>query len=136
MLKQTSRGHFYKPSALLGLPTLGRLREPDSPTGDSNDGRCSARTACKRPGQCPRDSLHRTFNLAVGPGPLATLTFTHVRNKTGPLIDQSQIDPESVVRARIVTTLENLAALRDLLNTMIQDPATPAANAGGSSKLN
>jgi hypothetical protein len=50
------------------------------------------------------------FNLAVGPGPLATLTFTHVRNKTGPLIDQSQIDPESVVRARIVTTLENLAA--------------------------
>ena len=86
------------------------------------------------PDNVPETLCIGRFNLAVGPGPLATLTFTHVRNKTGPLIDQSQIDPESVVRARIVTTLENLAALRDLLNTMIQDPATPAANAGGSSK--
>jgi hypothetical protein len=88
------------------------------------------------PDNIPETLCIGRFNLAVGPGPLATLTFTHVRNKTGPLVDSSQIDPESVVRARIVITLENLAALRDLLNSIIKDPATPAASAGGSSKLN
>jgi hypothetical protein len=88
------------------------------------------------PDNIPETLCIGRFNLAVGPGPLVTLTFTHVRNKTRPLIDSSEIDPESVVRARIVTTLENLAALRDLLNSIIQDPAAPAATAGGSSKLN
>jgi hypothetical protein len=62
----------------------------------------------------------------------ASLTFTHVRNKFGPLIDKSEIDQESVVRARIVTTMENIAALRDLLNGVLQDSAAPAASAGGS----
>jgi hypothetical protein len=88
------------------------------------------------PDNIPETLCVGRFNLAVGPGPLATLTFTHVRNKTGPLIDNGQIDPESVVRARIVTTLDNLAAMRDLLNRVIQDPAAPAASAGGSAKLN
>jgi hypothetical protein len=88
------------------------------------------------PDNVPETLCIGRLNLSVGPGPLATLTFTHVRNKTGPLIDNSQIEPESVVRARIVTTLENLAALKDLLNTVIQDPASPAASAGGASKMN
>ena len=75
------------------------------------------------------------FNVAIH-APLATITFTHSRPKAGPLLERGVMDHESVVRARIVTTVDNLAALRDLLSSMIQDPATPAASAGGRSKLN
>ena len=41
---------------------------------------------------------------------------------------------ESVVRARIVTTTDNLIALRNLLNDAIKEDAT--ATTGGSGKLN
>jgi hypothetical protein len=57
------------------------------------------------------------FNLSPGPGPLATLTFTNVRNNAIDLIDNSKLVPESVVRARIVTTIENLAALCETCST-------------------
>jgi hypothetical protein len=40
----------------------------------------------------------------------------------------------SVVRARIVITLKNWVALRDLLNKVIQTPDVPAPPAGGASK--
>ncbi len=75
------------------------------------------------------------FNVLAS-GPLATLTFTHVRPRNQLLVDKGVIEFESVVRARIVTTVENLAALRDLLNRIIQDPSTPASSAGGAHKLN
>lgn len=86
------------------------------------------------------DSIQETlclgkFNVTVN-GPLATITFTHGRPKVSLLVDSGIIDVESVVRARIVTSVENLAALRDLLNKIIQDPSTPAASAGGTSRLN
>jgi hypothetical protein len=70
------------------------------------------------------------INLASGPGPLMTLTLTNVRPKAGPLFDSSRIEHESVVRARIVTTLDNLIALRDLLNSSIQQTPTPSASSG------
>jgi hypothetical protein len=87
------------------------------------------------PDNVPETLCIGRFNLAPGPGPLATLTFTHVRNTAGPLLDQSQIVQESVVRARIVTTIENLVTLRDLLNNSIQEQSA-ASGAPGGYKLN
>src|SRR3954468_21620747 len=68
-------------------------------------------------------------------GPLGTLTFTHVRPQAGPMIDHETNKFESVVRARIVTTVDNLMALRDLLNTTLQtqEQVTPVGT-GGSAK--
>jgi hypothetical protein len=87
------------------------------------------------PDNVPETLCLGRFNVTVNP-PLVTLTFTHRRPKVGPLVDQNIVDLESVVRARIVTTIDNLVGLRDLLNNIIQDPTTPAASAGGSSKMN
>ena len=69
-------------------------------------------------------------------GSFATLTFTHDRPKVGLLITNGVIENEGVVRARIVTTVENLAALRDVINGMILDPSLLAATATWPSKLN
>jgi hypothetical protein len=93
------------------------------------------------PGRDP-DNIPETlclgkFNITVNSAGLVTITFTNVRPKIGPLPDSGQIEDESVVRARIVTTIDNAATLRDVLNSMIQNqPGTPATASGGSSKLN
>jgi len=76
------------------------------------------------------------FNLSVGASSLVTLTFTHIRNKTGPMLDEAKVVQESVVRARIVTTMENMIAMRDLLNKVIQDHPGTTAVAGGTGKPN
>lgn len=75
-------------------------------------------------------------NVAAGPGPLVTLTFTNVRNRAGPLIDKGEVVQESVVRARIVTTIENVVALRDLLSKSIQTSDVNAPGAASRYKLN
>lgn len=67
-------------------------------------------------------------------GPLAVLTFTNQRPKPAPLF-AGTMDFEAVVRARIVTTVDNLIALRDLLNRIIQEPGATMPAAGGQ-KLN
>jgi hypothetical protein len=54
-------------------------------------------------------------------GPLATMTFTHARPDAADLIDRSLVSPKFVVRARIVVTMDNLVAMRDLLNRIIQE---------------
>jgi hypothetical protein len=74
------------------------------------------------------------FNLASGPGPLVTLTFTHPRGKTGNLFQENRPGHELIVRARIVTTTENLAALRDLLNATLKSLTPPAK--GSDFKVN
>lgn len=67
-------------------------------------------------------------------GNLATLTFTDVRPDAAAMF-QGTINPTAVVRARIVTTLSNLEALRELLNSMVvQSPEVPAPPAGGTTK--
>jgi len=76
------------------------------------------------------------FSVAKGPGPLVTITFTNVRNKCGPLMDQGVAVQESVVRARIVTTLGNLVALRDLLNLSIRETSPATAGSQGDFTLN
>ena len=79
-------------------------------------------------------------NLAAGPGPLATITFTNIRSKAAALIDDNKVVQECVVRARIVTTVENLTALRDLLIQAIPNVAGPMApeptGAGSANELN
>ena len=61
------------------------------------------------------------FNIHVS-GNLATLTFTHWRPTTGPLFGDRKVELEAVVRARVVTSVANLTALRDALDAMISDP--------------
>jgi hypothetical protein len=53
------------------------------------------------------------FNIHIH-GALATLTFTHWRPKTGPLFGDRKVEYEAVVRARIVTSVTRLVALRDV----------------------
>ncbi|MGY3609764.1 MULTISPECIES: hypothetical protein [unclassified Bradyrhizobium] len=84
------------------------------------------------PGNIPEVLCIGKINLASGPGTLMTLTFTHVRPKAGPLFDSDRIEHESVVRARIVMTLDNLIALRDLLNSSIRQTPTPSASSGAA----
>ena len=64
------------------------------------------------------------FNIHVS-GNMATLTFTHWRPKTGPLFGERKVELEAVVRARIVTSVANLSALRDALDAVIKDPKEP-----------
>ncbi|MGQ0681259.1 hypothetical protein [Bradyrhizobium sp.] len=65
---------------------------------------------------------------------MATLIFTTVRAKAGPLVNAGVFEHENVVRARIVTPLEQLVALRDMLNKAIQE--SPARGGVGSYTLN
>jgi hypothetical protein len=89
------------------------------------------------PDNIPETLCIGKFSLSPGPGPLVTLTFTNVRNRAPELIGANRVVQDSVVRARIVTTTENLVALRDLLNTSIQEQhGAPAAGSGGANKLN
>jgi hypothetical protein len=66
------------------------------------------------------------MNVAIR-GNLATITFTHVRP------DPTQCFKDGTVRAtaRVVITVPNLIALRDLLNRVITAPQQPAPPAGG-----
>jgi hypothetical protein len=70
------------------------------------------------------------FNVAIF-GQLATLTFTHVRPDPEILLRDGSLELKSVVRARIVITMSNLIALKDLLIKAIQEPDTPVPPAGG-----
>ena len=63
-------------------------------------------------------------------GPFATITFTHGRPKPALLLDNGVIDLESVVRARIVTSVENLTALRDLLDRVLDELNSPGVGSG------
>jgi len=67
-------------------------------------------------------------------GNFATLTFTHVRADATRLFGDGTIDPKAVVRARIVISVANLVAFRDLLNRVIQSPDVPAPPAGGPTR--
>jgi hypothetical protein len=70
------------------------------------------------------------MNVALR-GNFATITFTHVPADPTPMFKDGTISPVAVVTARIVLTLSNLVALRDLLNRVIATPQGPALPAGG-----
>ncbi len=84
------------------------------------------------PDNVPETLCLGKFNIQVG-GPFATLLFTHPRPRVGPMVDEGKLVLESVVRARIVLSLDNLVAMRDLLNNLLKDVKTlaVAAAAGG-----
>lgn len=65
-------------------------------------------------------------------GNLATLTFTHTRPRSADLFS-GRIDVEEVVRARITMTLDNFAALRNLLNDTIKDGGVQIPPSGAAS---
>lgn len=66
-------------------------------------------------------------------GGLATLTFTHERPDATALLE-GRMDVKGIVRARIVTTVGNLHALRDLLIAMTQSAETSAPATGGTTR--
>src|SRR2546430_10347661 len=83
------------------------------------------------PDSVPETVCDGQINVAVA-GPITTLTFTHVRPDAGIMFQDGRSDPKSIVRARIVIPINNLIALRDLLNRLIQDPSTQAPTAGST----
>jgi len=87
------------------------------------------------PDNVPETLCDGQFNISVI-GQLATLTFTHWR-PNAPQLFQGTIVPSAVVRARIVLTVQNLIALREFLNGIIQTVetgTTPAPATGGATK--
>jgi hypothetical protein len=85
------------------------------------------------PDSIPEIICDGQFNVSTS-GDLATLTFTHARPDASAMFGAGTVNPSAVVRARIVITLGSLAALRDLLNRVIQAPDTPAPPAGGPTR--
>ena len=76
------------------------------------------------------------FNLSFSAAGLATLTFTHVRPRPGPLLESNTVEDEYVVMARIVTTTDNLIALREVLNAVLKDVPVVAAAGQPTGTLN
>ena len=63
-------------------------------------------------------------------GPVATITFTHVRPDPADIFaNKKPAAAVSVVRARIVMPVEGLAGLRNLLNQIIVDTAPSSSTA-------
>jgi hypothetical protein len=87
------------------------------------------------PDNIPETLCLGKFNVAISP-PLGQIIFTHLRAKAGPLLDGAQLQHETVVRARIVTSVDNLIALRDALNAMLKDAPTSSTVMSSSSRLN
>jgi hypothetical protein len=83
------------------------------------------------PNNMPEMLCDGPFNVTVA-APFVTLTFTHGRPDATALFRDGNTDFKAIVRARIVTSMNNLIAMRDLLNGIIQDPGTTAPPAGGT----
>ena len=88
------------------------------------------------PNAIPETVCDGPLNVQFGDG-RATITLTHLRAKTVPLLERGQIDLEAIVRARIVFSMGNLIALKNLLNQLIPDkpPTEGAAAASGGASL-
>ena len=87
------------------------------------------------PNAIPETVCDGPLNVQFGDG-RATITLTHLRAKAVPLLERGQIDVEAIVRARIVFSVGNLIALKNLLNQLIPDKAPTggaAATSGGAS---
>jgi hypothetical protein len=82
------------------------------------------------PGNVPEALCDGQFNVTMGGG-RATITFTHQRPDASTLFAEGKINMIAVVRARVVLSMDNLIALRDLLNRVISTPDKPAPPAGG-----
>ena len=61
-------------------------------------------------------------------GSLATLTFTHPRPKANELMNQQIIEYESIIRTRIVTSIENLVAIKEVVDDLVAKAAARRAS--------
>ena len=85
------------------------------------------------PDNVPETLCDGVFNLHLQSG-FAHLTFTHARPDVGPLFEGT-IAHHSIVRARIVTPLPNLIALKELLDRVLIDTdAAPTTAASGGTR--
>jgi hypothetical protein len=78
------------------------------------------------PDNIPEVFCDGQMNVAIR-GNLATITFRHVRPDPTPMFKDGTVR----ATARVVITVPNLIALRDLLNRVITAPQQPAPPAGG-----
>jgi hypothetical protein len=78
------------------------------------------------PDNIPEVFCDGQMNVAIR-GNLATITFTHVRPDPTPMFKDGTVR----ATARVVITVPNLIALRDLLDRVITAPQQPAPPAGG-----
>jgi hypothetical protein len=77
------------------------------------------------PDNVPETLCEGMFNVSFA-GPLAVITFTHMRPEPGQLF-AGTVNPKLIVRSRIVTSVPNLVSLRDLLNRIIETVSVPPA---------
>jgi hypothetical protein len=76
------------------------------------------------------------INVAIASSGLSTITFTHTRPNVGALFEKGEINNESVVRARIVISRENLVALRDMLTNLFTQELGTSSASTSFAKLN
>jgi hypothetical protein len=76
------------------------------------------------------------FNVVFGTD-RALITFTHTQAQAAPLFASGTVNLELLVRARIAMSLQNIYALRDLLNRLFPQNQAPTENvgSGGATKL-
>src|SRR5437588_10895758 len=65
-------------------------------------------------------------------GNRATITFTHSRAMVAPLLERGEVAFENIVRARIVFSVDNLLALKGLLNRLLPDNPPADITAGST----
>ena len=75
------------------------------------------------PDNVPETLCEGMFNVSFA-GPLAVITFTHMRPDPGQLF-AGTVNPKLIVRSRIVTSVPNLISLRDLLSRIIETVNVP-----------
>jgi hypothetical protein len=78
------------------------------------------------PDNIPEVFCDGQMNVAIR-GNLGTITVTHVRPDPTPMFKDGTVR----ATARVVITVPNLIALRDLLDRVITAPQQPAPPAGG-----
>ena len=88
------------------------------------------RRAVVDPDSVPEIICDGLFNVSVV-GSFATLTFTHTRAEPTALLRDGTIDPDYVVRARIVLPTNSFLALRTVLEQVIQKADVSAPPSDG-----
>jgi hypothetical protein len=88
--------------------------------------RTSKATNCLDPNHVPETLCLGMINVSRT-GRIAILTFTHARPDAQGLMIDRKINLELIVRARIVTSIENLANLRDMINDILKEQVSLTA---------
>jgi hypothetical protein len=106
------------------------FRQRAAKTGNFLETIHGRRAAHSRPRPYSRNALRRTNQSGVVAWAAHDAYINERSAKGRSAIRFQRIEHESVVRVRIVTTLDNLIALRDLLNSSIRQTPAPSASSG------